>query len=84
GPVNTVSPNPATNLEFSKTLARVLHRSLGPRVPKFALKLLLGEIAEELFASTRAIPKKLIQSNFKFTYPELEAALESVLSKERS
>jgi uncharacterized protein (TIGR01777 family) len=82
GPVNSVAPNPVTNREFAKTLARVLGRPSFLSVPEFALRLLTGEMAEEmLLASTRALPKKLLDTGYKFRYPELEKALRHSLGK---
>jgi uncharacterized protein (TIGR01777 family) len=82
GPVNSVAPNPVTNREFTKTLARVLGRPSFLSVPEFVLRLLIGEMAEEmLLASTRAVPKKLLDSGYKFRYPRLEKALRHLLGK---
>lgn len=81
GAVNAVSPNPVTNLEFSKTLAETLHRPLGPRVPAFVLRLALGEMAEELLlASTRVEPKVAVTAGFRFEFSKLGPALRSILS----
>ncbi|HWP94036.1 MAG TPA: TIGR01777 family oxidoreductase [Thermodesulfobacteriota bacterium] len=82
GPVNSVAPNPVTNREFTKTLARVLRRPSFLSVPEFALRILTGEMAEEmLLASTRALPKKLLDTGYKFRYPELEGALRYLLGR---
>jgi hypothetical protein len=82
GPVNSVAPNPVTNREFTKTLAWVLGRPSFLSVPEFAIRLLTGEMAEEmLLASTRAVPKKLLDSGYKFRYPELEGALRHLLGR---
>lgn len=79
GPVNVVAPNPVTNREFTRTLGRVLGRPTLFPVPAFALKMALGEMAQELLASQRAEPAKLLASGYTFLYPELEAALRHVL-----
>ena len=77
GPINCVSPNPATNHEFTKALGNVLNRPTFLPVPGFAAKLAFGEMAEALMlASTRVVPKKLQQSGYEFQYPDIEAALE--------
>ena len=82
GPVNSVTPNPVTNREFTKTLAQVLGRPSFLSVPEFALRLLTGEMAEEmLLASTRAVPKKLLDTGYKFRYPGLDKALRHLLGK---
>jgi uncharacterized protein (TIGR01777 family) len=84
GPVNIVSPNPVTNSEFTKTLGRVLNRPTLLWIPEFALRLLAGEMAEEMFlASTRVLPNKLSGSAYKFRHPELNGALKHLLGKAR-
>lgn len=83
GPVNVVSPGPVTNKEFTKVLGRVLGRPTLLGVPRSILRLILGEFAKEvLLTSIRAEPKKLVESGFKFKYPQLEPALETILRAE--
>ncbi len=80
GPVNFCSPNPVTNAEFTRTLAKVIRRPALLSIPGFVLKLALGEIAEGgLLASQRAIPKKLLESGFTFAHADLEKALRAAL-----
>ena len=80
GPVNAVSPAPATNLEFTKALGRVLHRPTIFPLPAFAARLVLGEMADALLlASTRVDPSKLLGSRFVFQHKDLEAALANLL-----
>lgn len=82
GPVNTVSPDPVTSAEFAATLGRVLRRPAVLPVPRFALTLLLGEMAAPLlFSSARVNPEKLLDAGFTFTYPELSSALRHVLRR---
>lgn len=76
GPVNVVAPSAVTNAELTRTLAKVLHRPAFFRVPASLLRLLLGEMAQEmLLTSTRAVPKKLLETGYKFRHPEFEGAL---------
>ncbi|OAA28326.1 hypothetical protein UG55_1006301 [Frankia sp. EI5c] len=76
GPVNLVSPNPVTNAEFTAALARVLHRPALVPVPRAALRLALGEFADEgALASQRLAPAALLGAGFRFTHPELAPAL---------
>ena len=76
GPVNITSPNPVTNRDFSKALARAVGRPVFLRIPAWFLRLILGEMAQELFlASTRAVPRKLQSVGFEFEYPEIDQAL---------
>ncbi len=80
GPVNVVSPQPVTNREFARALGRVLKRPVFFRVPAFALKILLGEMAGPLLlASARAKPGKLAASGYAFKFQDLEMALRHVL-----
>ena len=82
GPVNVVAPNPVTNLEFTRTLGRVLSRPILFPVPAFAAHLALGEMADELLlASACAEPARLLATGFRFRFPELEGALRHLLSK---
>lgn len=76
GPVNIVSPNPVTNLEFTKTLGNVLHRPTFMGMPTWAVKLVFGEMGEELLLSSqRVLPQKLENAGYRFTYPQLKEAL---------
>lgn len=82
GPVNLMAPNPVSNLEFTKTLGRVLRRPTLFPVPSFVLRLVLGEMAENLLlAGTRAVPRKLLESGYSFRHPQLEEALRFLLGK---
>ena len=76
GPVNAVAPRAVTNLEFTKTLGRVLGRPTIFPMPGFMARLLFGQMADELLlGSTRVEPARLVASGFKFKYPGLEEAL---------
>ena len=81
GPVNAISPNPVTNAEFTRALARVLHRPALLPAPRFALRLALGEMADALlFSSQRVTPQRLLALNYGFLHSNLEGALQSILS----
>ena len=85
GPVNLVSPHAVSNHEFTKTLGRVLHRPTIFPMPAFAARLAFGEMANELLLSSiRAVPKKLMNSGYKFRHPELGEAFEHLLKKAES
>ena len=85
GPVNLVSPHAVSNHEFTKTLGRVLHRPTIFPMPAFAARLAFGEMANELLlSSTRAVPKKLMNSGYKFRHPELGEAFEHLLKNAES
>lgn len=80
GPFIAGSPNPVTNKVFSATLGKVLGRPARLPAPAFALRLALGEMAEELLlAGQKAVPKNALESGYRFRYPELEAALKACL-----
>ena len=80
GPVNLVSPNPVTNSEFTKTLGHVLNRATLFPVPSIILKIIFGEMAEELLLSScRVKPELLLNSGYKFKHPKLKEALEHLL-----
>ena len=71
---------PVTTREFTKTLGRVLRRPTILPAPAFALRLVLGEMADAtLLASTRVRPERLEQAGFTFQFPTLEGALRHVL-----
>jgi len=80
GSVNAVAPEPVTNAEFTRELARAVHRPAFFAAPAFALRLALGEMADEaLLASTRALPVRLLEAGLQFQHPTLRAALEVAL-----
>ncbi|MEQ8787036.1 MAG: TIGR01777 family oxidoreductase [Pirellulaceae bacterium] len=80
GAVNAVSPAPVSNLEFSRSLARVLRRPCLLPMPRLAARLALGEMADALLtASTRVIPRALEASGYRFRHASLDAALKHLL-----
>jgi uncharacterized protein (TIGR01777 family) len=82
GPLNVVSPQPVTNAEFTKLLAAALHRPALFPAPAFALRLLLGELADALLLSSqRVLPAQLQKLNYAFLHPDLRTALSAVLAK---
>jgi len=81
GPVNVTAPHPVTNEEFTKTLGQVLHRPTVLPAPAFALRLALGEFSQEVLAGVKVLPRRLQDSGFEFSYPELEPALRHVLGR---
>jgi uncharacterized protein (TIGR01777 family) len=76
GPVNATAPNPVTNKEFARALGRALHRPAFMPAPSFALRLVLGEMADALLLSgQRALPAKAERLGFRFRFPRVEEAL---------
>ncbi|HWV57048.1 MAG TPA: TIGR01777 family oxidoreductase [Longimicrobiales bacterium] len=80
GPVNFTAPEPVTNAEFTRVLARVLKRPAPFRLPAWLLRLLPGGMGEELLlGGIRAVPRRLLEAGFTFEYPSIDAALTAVL-----
>ncbi len=80
GAVNVVAPQPLKNAEFTKVLAKALHRPALFPAPAFALRLVLGEMADALLLSSqRVAQQKLQQLGYSFLHPDLPAALSHVL-----
>ena len=83
GPVNMCAPEPATNADFTSAMGSVLGRPTLLPFPGFAVSLLFGEMGEEvLLGGTRAAPKKLLDSGFKFLHPTVEDAVRSAVKEE--
>jgi uncharacterized protein len=80
GPVNTVAPDAVTNAEFTSALAAVLKRPAIFPMPAFVVRLIFGEMGEELFlGSQRVEPAKLLATGYRFQYPDLKGALKEIL-----
>jgi len=79
GPANATAPNPVTNEEFTRVLANALHRPAIFPVPKFALNLLYGDMAQIVYASQRVLPAAALQAGYSFLFPKLEGALLAIL-----
>jgi uncharacterized protein (TIGR01777 family) len=82
GPVNVAAPNPVDNATFAKSLGRVLHRPSLLPAPAFALRVVLGPMADEMvLASANVRPAVLEASGYQFLHPDLEPALRAVLDR---
>lgn len=81
GAFNATAPQPVSNLEFSRSLARHLHRPMLMPLPARLLKLLLGEMSELVLGSQRVIPERLQTAGFKFGFTRLDDALTQILGK---
>ncbi|MBA4697014.1 MAG: TIGR01777 family protein [Legionella sp.] len=76
GPINITSPYPVSQRSFAKRLASVLKRPLFIKMPARVVKLLFGEMGEELLLKgQKVVPKRLAQAGFKFSYPDIVDAL---------
>ena len=82
GPVNFTAPKSVTNQEFTTCFAKLLSRPMFMHIPSFALKMVMGEMADSLLlASCRVKPNKLIENGYEFAYPEIQDALKLALNK---
>ncbi|MFJ6896344.1 TIGR01777 family oxidoreductase [Streptomyces hokutonensis] len=79
GPFNLTAPNPLTNREIAAAMGRVMRRPSLFTVPAPALKLVLGEMSGDVLGSQRVLPKRLLESGFTFTFPEIEGAIRAAL-----
>src|SRR5262245_34933166 len=81
GALNATAPNPVTNAEFAHALGRAMHRPAFMPAPGFALRIMLGEMADGLLLSgQRAVPAKATQAGFTFKYARVEDALGAIFS----
>lgn len=79
GPINVTAPNPVRNSDFTETLVKALGGYQGPPVPKFALKLLFGEMASVLLSSQKVSSAKIQKLGFQFQYENLAEAFDGIL-----
>ena len=79
GVYNATAPMPVTNYTFTKALGRALHRPTLLPLPEFILRVLFGEGASVLTGSKEVYPKALVESGFRFKYPEIKSSLEHLL-----
>ncbi len=79
GAINLCSPNPVRNKDLGKAIGKVLHRPSFLPAPGFMIELILGEFGSVLLRGQRVIPRRLLDASFKFRYPDIEAALKSVI-----
>jgi hypothetical protein len=82
GPVNLVAPQPVVNRDFTAALGRVLRRPTWLTVPAWALRMLLGPMADELLlGGAKVLPQRLLGSGYEFRDPDLAAALRQMLKQ---
>ena len=85
GPVNATAPNPVTNAAFAAALGRALKRPAILALPAAPLRLALGDFAEELLlGGQRVEPKLVLESGFRFSYPDVDEALAAIVGRARA
>jgi uncharacterized protein (TIGR01777 family) len=83
GAVNLTSPGPVTNARFTEALGTVLHRPVLATVPAPAIRLLYGDMGEELLlGGQRAVPRTLETAGFRFAHPDIEGALRAAIAND--
>jgi uncharacterized protein (TIGR01777 family) len=82
GVYNATAPSPVTNRDFARALGHVLHRPAIMPAPAFALRVALGEMADEmLLTGQRVLPARATEQGFTFKYPTLGASLEHIFGR---
>ena len=79
GPVNVVGPEQVTNAQFTAALGRVLNRPAFLMVPGLALRIGLGEVADEMMKSQRVVPGVLERALFSWVHTNVESALRAAV-----
>ncbi|CAM5410178.1 TIGR01777 family oxidoreductase [Streptomyces fumanus] len=79
GPVNLTAPHPLTNREITVAMGRVLHRPAPFAVPAPVLRAVLGELAGDVLGSARILPTRLLESGFRFAFPEIDGAIRAAV-----
>lgn len=82
GPVNFTAPQPVTNADFGSQLGKALHRPAIFPLPAVMVRLVFGEMGEELLlSSVRALPTKLEAAGYRFKHPDLATAFSEILRR---
>jgi uncharacterized protein len=81
GPVNLTAPAPATNADFTRALARAVHRPAVLHVPAAVIRLALGELSTELLSSSRVVPARLEAAGFTFQHPTIGPAVAAAIAR---
>ncbi len=83
GPVNLSAPSPVRNKELTKCLGQALHRPTFLTVPRFAIRLVLGELSSVVLEGCRMMPGVLLENGFTFRFPEAAPAIEEIVEKNK-
>ena len=84
GPINATAPRPVTNKEFGKALGRALNRPAFVPTPGFALRLMLGEVADIVTTGQRVLPRRVEALGYRFQYPDIDSALRQIVREDRA
>jgi uncharacterized protein (TIGR01777 family) len=79
GPYNLTAPEPTSNSQLGRAMARIIHRPYWLPVPSIALRMALGEMSSLVLEGQNVIPKKLTEAGFRFNYENIELALGNLL-----
>jgi uncharacterized protein len=79
GPYNVTAPEPTTNAEFTRQLAKALHRPAVFVAPPPLLRLMLGEFADDILGSLRVVPRRLLEAGFQFEHPDAPSVIRAAL-----
>lgn len=80
GPLNACAPEPIRNVDFTRALAKAVHRPAIIPAPAFVLKAMLGEFSRELLDSKRILPVCALKAGFQFQYPQIKTALTAIIT----
>ena len=80
GVMNGTAPNPVTNKGLAKALGRALHRPSFMPTPKFALRLMLGQVAGLVTTGQRVLPRRALEWGYAFKFPDIDSALKDMLA----
>ncbi|MCX5864710.1 MAG: TIGR01777 family oxidoreductase [Deltaproteobacteria bacterium] len=83
GPVNLSAPKPLRNKEFTKCLGQILHRPTFLTVPRFAIRLVFGELSSVVLEGCRMMPGVLLENGFTFRFPEITPAVADIVEKSK-
>jgi uncharacterized protein len=81
GAYNLIAPSPTSNEDFMRAIARALHRPYWFHVPKFLLRLALGEMSILITEGRYSQPRRLLEQGFQFHFPQIQDALRNIFSK---
>jgi uncharacterized protein len=84
GPFNLIAPQPTSSAEFMRAVTQALHRPYWFHVPKFLLRLVLGEMSVLLTEGRYSQPKRLLEMGFPFQFGKLDEAMNDLLAEKAS